>query len=66
MDNVGMLKLFSLLQDTTNQELNKKDWIKSKERLIFATNGIIKPDDWEELSDDVKEVRIKKVLNSLN
>jgi len=65
MDNLGMLKLFSLLQDTTNQESNKKDWIRSKERLIFATHGIIKPDDWGELSDEVKEERIKKVLVNL-
>ena len=65
MDNLGMLKLFSLLQDTTNKESKKKDWIRSKERLIFATNGIIKPDDWEELSDEVKEDRIKKVLANL-
>mgnify|MGYP003152044825 CR=1 FL=1 len=68
MDNIAMLKMFSVMQDiaTSDKKVDKKEWIKSKERLIFATNGIIKPDNWEELSDEVKEKRINKVLENLN
>lgn len=70
MTELNMLKMFSVLGDLTNKPTdNKKQdlkkWIAYNERLIFATNGIIKPNNWNTLTDQEKEKRIKKVLNNI-
>ena len=38
-----------------------KDKVKAKERIVFATHGIIKPSDWAELTDEVKLNRLNKL-----
>ena len=35
--------------------------IERKERIVFATPGIIKPNDWETLSNNEKLKRLNKV-----
>jgi hypothetical protein len=58
----GFMQMFMILQDmTTPKDTNVKEIIKRKERIVFATHGIIKPSDWETLSDDEKLNRLNKV-----
>jgi len=53
------MKMFLVMGDTTQQTLKEK--IAYKERIIFATQGIIKPRNWEELSDEEKLNRLTKL-----
>lgn len=53
------MKMFLVMGDTTEQTLKEK--IAYKERIIFATKGIIKPSNWAELSDEVKLNRLTKL-----
>ena len=58
----GFMQMFMMLQDmSTPENTNVKEVIKRKERIVFATQGIIKPSDWEVLSDDEKLSRLNKV-----
>ena len=59
MDNLTLMKMFLVMGDTTQQTLKEK--IAEKERIIFATQGIIKPRNWEELSDEEKLNRLTKL-----
>ena len=67
MNQLKTLKMFSVMQDiiTQDKKTNIKQWIKNKEKLIFSTNGIIKPKDWDKLSDKEKEKRITKTLKNI-
>ena len=67
MNQLKTLKMFSVMQDiiTQDKKTNMKQWIENKERLIFATHGIIKPKDWDKLSDKEKEKRINKTLKNI-
>ena len=67
MNQLETLKMFSVMQDiiTQDKKTNMKQWIENKERLSFATHGIIKPKDWDKLSDKEKEKRINKTLKNI-
>ena len=60
MESPTLMKLFLNLIDNGTQDREQK--IKSQARIIFATKGIIKPDNWEKLSLDEKEKRINKLM----
>ena len=61
---VGFMQMFMMLQDmSAPNDANVKETIKRKERIVFATPGIIKPNDWETLSDQEKINRLNKVQN---
>jgi len=60
MESTTLMKLFLNLVD--NGTHDRKQRIKSQERIIFATKGIIKPDNWAKLSLDEKEKRINKLM----
>ena len=58
----GFMQMFMMLQDmSTPENTSVKEIIKRKERIVFATPGIIKPNDWDSLSDDEKLNRLNKV-----
>ena len=58
----GFMQMFMMLQDmSTPSDANVKEIIKRKERIVFATPGIIKPSNWETLSDQEKINRLNKV-----
>ena len=62
IDPVGFMQMFMMLQDmSTPENTSVKEVIKRKERIVFATTGIIKPSNWETLSDDEKLNRLNKV-----
>jgi|TARA_R110000782_G_scaffold125501_2_gene217091 hypothetical protein len=62
MDNVNFMKMFLTMQDMSmDNSTSIKDKVKAKERIVFATHGIIKPSDWAELTDEVKLNRLNKL-----
>ena len=63
-NTANFMKMFMMLQDmSAPSDANVKEIIKRKERIVFATPGIIKPNDWETLSDQEKINRLNKVQN---
>ena len=59
METINMMKMFLALGGLTAQTMEEK--VKYKERIIFATPGIIKPNNWEELSMEEKLRRLNKL-----
>ena len=56
--------MFMTLQDmNTSIDIKVEEIIERKERIVFATPGIIKPNDWETLSNNEKLKRLNKVQN---
>jgi hypothetical protein len=55
-NNLDMMKMFMLLTDMSVEDRESK--VKAKARIVFATDGIIKPSDWENLSLHEKEKRL--------
>ena len=60
METTTLMKLFLNLVDNGTHDREQR--IKSQERIIFATKGIIKPSEWKKLSLDEKEKRINKLM----
>ena len=59
---VGFMQMFMMLQDmNTSIDTKVEEIIERKERIVFATPGIIKPNDWETLSNNEKLKRLNKV-----
>jgi len=62
MDNTNFMKMFMAMQDMAmDNATTTKERVAAKERIVFATPGIIKPSDWSELSDKVKLERLNKL-----
>ena len=59
MDNTQMMKMFLALGGLTAQTMEEK--LAYKERIVFATPGIIKPDNWETLSQEERLNRLEKL-----
>ena len=58
------MQMFMMLQDMdTSIDLKVEEIIERKERIVFATPGIIKPSNWETLSNNEKLKRLNKVQN---
>lgn len=55
-NNLDMMKMFMLLTDMSVEDRESK--VKAKARIVFATDGIIKPSNWETLSLHEKEKRL--------
>ena len=58
-NSLGILKAFMLMTNM-EKDLTEEENINRKARLLFATNGIIKPENWDNLSLEQKKERIKK------
>ena len=59
----NFMKAFMMLGDLTNEKESREDKLKYKERIVFATPGIIKPEDWDSLPIEEREKRIEKIQN---
>ena len=59
METTNMMKMFLALGGLQAKTMEEK--VKYKERIIFATPGIIKPNNWEELSMEEKLRRLNKL-----
>tara|TARA_Y100000114_G_scaffold124013_1_gene119696 strand:- start:60 stop:260 length:201 start_codon:yes stop_codon:yes gene_type:complete len=63
-NTANFMKMFMMLQDIeTSVDTKVEEIIKRKERIVFATPGIIKPSNWETLSNNEKLRRLNKVQN---
>ena len=59
----NFLKMFMLLNEISG--LDKETQLKADERMVFATNGIIKPSNWDTLPMEERQKRINKLKLSL-
>ena len=60
----NFMKMFMMLQDMSAPiDAKVEEIIKRKERIVIATERIIKPSDWETLSNNEKLKRLNKVQN---
>jgi|TARA_R100001460_G_scaffold79745_3_gene120699 hypothetical protein len=59
METTNMMKMFLALGGLQAKTMEEK--VKYKERIVFATPGIIKPNNWEELSMEEKLRRLNKL-----
>ena len=62
-NETNLLKMFMMLNDMSG--LDKETQLKADEKLVFATNGIIKPKDWDTLPIEERQKRINKLKLSL-
>ena len=62
-NETNLLKMFMMLNEISG--LDKETQLKADERLVFATNGIIKPKDWDTLPTEERQKRINKLKLSL-
>jgi len=65
MDNLNIMQAFLMLGDNDNEE-SLSDKVKYKERIVFSTMRSLipdweKPKDWNNLSDQIKMERLKKL-----
>ena len=56
MDKLHFMKMFLAMGEMTQQTQQEK--VAYKERIVFATEGIIKPEDWNSLSILERERRL--------
>ena len=56
MDKLHFMKMFLAMGEMTEQTQEEK--VAYKERIIFATEGIIKPEDWDNLPINERERRL--------
>ena len=62
-NETNFLKMFMMLNEISG--LDKETQLKADEKMVFATNGIIKPKDWDELPIEERQKRINKLKLSL-
>ena len=63
METTGMMKMFLAMGEMTEQTREEK--VAYKERIVFATEGIIKPYNWGELPLEEKERRLELLTKEL-
>ena len=63
MDKIDFMKMFLKMGSMTNQ--TDKEALAYQERIIFATDGVIKPENWDELSFEERQKRMNKLLKEI-
>jgi hypothetical protein len=63
MDKIEFMKMFLMMGSMTGQ--TKEEELEYKERIIFATEGVIKPNDWEDLSFAERERRMELLIKQI-
>jgi hypothetical protein len=63
MDKIDFMKLFLKMGSMNGQ--TEKEALVFQERIIFATEGIIKPNDWNELPFEERQKRMNKLLKQI-
>jgi hypothetical protein len=63
MDKIDFMKLF-LKMGSMNIQTEKESLI-FQERIVFATEGVIKPNDWDELIFEERQKRMNKLLKQI-
>ena len=63
MDKIAMMKMF--LQMGTMINPTNEEVLALQERIIFATEGVIKPENWDDLPFDERQKRMNQLLNQI-
>ena len=63
MDKIDFMKMFLKMGTLANQ--NDKEALAFQERIVFATEGGIKPENWETLSFDERKKRMDLLLKEI-
>ena len=63
MDKIDFMKMFLKMGTFANQD--DREALAFQERIVFATEGIIKPENWETLSFDERKKRMDKLLKEI-
>tara|TARA_R100000655_G_scaffold39753_1_gene75082 strand:- start:605 stop:796 length:192 start_codon:yes stop_codon:yes gene_type:complete len=63
MDKLYFMKMFLAMGEMTEQTQQEK--VAYKERIIFATEGIIKPENWDSLSITEREKRLNLLTKQI-
>ena len=63
MDKIDFMKMF--LKMGTLAQQDDKQALAFQERIVFATEGVIKPDDWDELPFEERKKRMDKLLKEI-
>lgn len=63
MDKIDFMKMFLQMGSMTNQ--TEQEALAFKERIIFATEGVIKPKDWDSLPFAERKERMNQLLKQI-
>jgi hypothetical protein len=63
MDKIDFMKMF--LNMGTLAQQDDKESLAFQERIVFATDGVIKPENWEKLSFEERQKRMNKLLKEI-
>jgi len=63
MDKIDFMKMFLQMGSMTNQ--TDKEALAFQERIIFATEGIIKPENWDDLPFNERQKRMNQLLKQI-
>lgn len=63
MEQINFMKMFMAMSDMASETREQK--LANRERIVFATLGIIKPEDWDTLPMEEREARIDNLLTTI-
>ena len=63
MDKIDFMKMFLKMGTLANQD--DREALSFQERIVFATEGIIKPEDWDNLPFDERKKRMDLLLKEI-
>lgn len=63
MDKIDFMKMFLQMGSISNQ--TEQEALAFKERIIFATEGVIKPKDWDSLPFAERKERMNQLLKQI-
>lgn len=63
MEQINFMKMFMAMSDMASETREQK--LANRERIVFATHGIIKPQDWDTLPMEEREKRIDNLLTAI-
>ena len=63
MEQINFMKMFMAMSDMASETREQK--LANRERIVFATHGIIKPEDWDTLPMEEREKRIDNLLTAI-
>ena len=63
MEQINFMKMFMAMSDMASETREQK--LANRERIVFATHGIIKPQDWDTLPMEEREKRLDNLLTTI-
>ena len=63
MDKIDFMKMFLQMGSMTNQ--TEQEALAFQERIVFATEGVIKPKDWDSLPFAERKERMNQLLKQI-